>query len=160
MTVSVPVSDIKNAIKTVLSESFDTIIGMYLDKGDTIWESLDDLTAEQASVPIHPGSNSIASQVNHMNFYFDVMKQYFEDNEPKKVDWSLAWKVIEVDEDQWGELKQGLRDRQAELFALIDGAPDEVFADPGFLAGSYGIVAHTAFHLGQIRHARAAQGLA
>ncbi|MCA9833629.1 MAG: DinB family protein [Thermomicrobiales bacterium] len=159
MTASVPVSEIRSAIKLALGEAFDTVIGMYLDKGETLRESLDDLTAEQASVPIHPGSNSIASQVNHMNFYFDVMKNYLVGQEPERPDWSLAWKVIEVDEDQWSDLKQGLRDRQTELYGLIDAVPDEVFADPNFLAGSYGIVAHTAFHLGQIRHARAAQGL-
>lgn len=160
MTVTVPVSSIKDAMKAALTETFDSVFGMYLDKGETVWETLEGVTAEQASVPIHPGSNSIASQINHMIFYFDVMAQYMRNDPPKEhPDWGLAWKLIEVDEDQWTELKLALGERQAELFALINNSPDEVFTDPDVLAGTYGIVAHTAFHLGQIRHAKAAQGL-
>ena len=159
VTVSVPVATVKTAIKTTLGEEFDTVIGMFLDPGDTLWDSLNDLTAEQASIPIHTGSNSIAGQVNHLNFYLDVMKLYLIGEEPDRPDWSIPWKVVEVDDEQWAELKQGLRHRQLELYALIDAAPDEIYANEDFLTGSYGIVAHLAFHLGQIRHARAAQGL-
>lgn len=161
MTVTVPVSTIKASVKIALAEAFDTVVGMFLDKGETLRETLSDVSSEQASIPIYPGGNSIASQVNHMIFYFDVMAQYMRNDPPKeRPEWGLAWKLIEVDDEQWAELKQALTDRQTDLYALIDAAPDEIFADPDFLAGSYGIVAHTAFHLGQIRHAKAAQGLA
>ncbi len=160
MTATVPVSSVKAALRAALTETFDSVFGMYLDKGDTMWESLGGLTAEQASVPIYPGSNSIASQVNHMIFYFDVMAQYMRNDPPKEhPDWGLAWKLVEVDEEQWAELKRALAERQAELYMLIDNSPDEIFADPDVLGGTYGIVAHTAFHLGQIKHAKAAQGL-
>lgn len=160
MTTTIAVSQVKEATRAALAEAFSTVIGMYLDKGDTLWETLEGLTAEQASVPIYPGSNSIASQINHMIFYFDVMAQYMRNDPPKeRPDWGLAWKVVEVDEDQWTELKRALSERETELFRLIETAPDEVFADPDVLGGTYAIVAHTAFHLGQIRHAKAAQGL-
>lgn len=158
MNASVPVSAVKDAIKAALGESFDTAIGMYLDKGDSIWPTLENVTAEQASVPIAPGGNSIASQVNHMVFYFDVMAMYMRNENPERPDWSAAWKLVEVDDEQWQELKLALKERQGELITLINSAPDEIFTDPDILAGSYGIVAHTAFHLGQIRHALAAQG--
>lgn len=158
MNASVPVSAVKDAIKAALGESFDTAIGMYLDRGDSIWPTLENVTAEQASVPIAPGGNSIASQVNHMVFYFDVMAMYMRNENPERPDWSAAWKLVEVDDEQWQELKLALKERQGELINLINSAPDEIFTDPDILAGSYGIVAHTAFHLGQIRHALAAQG--
>lgn len=158
MNASVPVSAVKDAIKAALGESFDTAIGMYLDRGDSIWPTLENVTAEQASIPIAPGGNSIASQVNHMVFYFDVMAMYMRNENPERPDWSAAWKLVEVDDEQWQELKLALKERQGELITLINSAPDEIFTDPDILAGSYGIVAHTAFHLGQIRHALAAQG--
>ena len=158
MTATVPVSTVKESTKAALSEAFDTVIGMFLDKGDSIWETLENVTAEQASVPIAPGGNSIAGQLNHMNFYFDVMATYMRNDTPEKPDWAEAWKTVEVDEDQWQDLKRNLRKRQDELFTLIDAAPDEVFTDPDIVGGTYAIVAHTAFHLGQIRHALAAQG--
>lgn len=158
MTATVPVSDVKNAIKIALGEAFDEVIGMYLDKGDSLWPTLEPVTAAQASVPIAPGSNSIAGQISHMIFYFDVMAMYMRGEEPGPQNWATAWEVVSVNEDEWKELKRALGERQAETLVLIDNTPDEIFTNPDFLAGSYGIVAHTAFHLGQIHHALAAQG--
>lgn len=158
MTATVPVSDIKTAIKVMLHESFDEAKGMFLDQGDSLWPTLEHVTAAQASVPISPGGNSIAGQVNHMVFYFDVMAGYMRNDPPAHPDWSAAWKLVEVDEDQWKELKLALGQRQSEIITLIDATPDDVFTDNDILGGSYAIVAHTAFHLGQIRHALAAQG--
>ena len=158
MTATVPVSAVKDAVKLSLGEAFDNAIGMFLDKGDSLWPTLETVTAEQASIPIGPGGNSIAGQVNHMVFYFDVMAAYMRNDPPEKPDWGAAWKVIEVDDEQWQALKDALRKRQQELLTLIDAAPDNVFTDPDILGGTYAIVAHTAFHLGQIRHALAAQG--
>lgn len=159
MTTTVPVSDIKTATKAVLSETFDSVVGMFLDKGDSLWETLENVTAEQASVPIVPGGNSIAGQVAHMTYYFDIMAMYMRNDPPEKADWAEAWKIVEVDEETWKDLKRALAERQAELNVLIDNAPEELFADPDIIGGTYAIVAHTAFHLGQIRHALAAQGL-
>lgn len=156
-TATVPASTIKEATKAGLREAFDSPIGMFLDKGDALWETLEHVTAAQASVPIAPGSNSIAGQINHMVFYFDVMAAYMRNEPPEHPDWSAAWKVVEVDDEQWQDLKRALSERQGETIALIDAAPDDVFTDPDIVGGSYAIVAHTAFHLGQIRHALAAQ---
>lgn len=158
MTATVPVSAVKDAVKLSLGEAFDNAIGMFLDKGDSLWPTLEPVTAEQASIPIGPSGNSIAGQVNHMVFYFDVMAAYMRNDPPEKPDWGAAWKVIEVDDEQWQALKDALRKRQQELLTLIDAVPDDVFTDPDILGGTYAIVAHTAFHLGQIRHALAAQG--
>lgn len=158
MTVSVPVSVIKESIKEVLNETFDSVVGMFLDKGDSLWETLENVTAEQASVPIASGGNSIAGQINHITYYLEILSVYMHNETPEKPDWGEAWKTIEVDENQWQDLKQALKERQREIFSLIDDAPDETFADPDILGGTYSIVAHTAFHLGQIRHALAVQG--
>lgn len=159
MTTSVPVSVIKSSTKTVLAEAFDSVVGMFLDRGDSLWETLEHVTAAQASVPIAPGGNTIAGQIDHMVYYFDIMAVYMRSETPENVDWSIAWNTTTVDDDQWLELKRRLGERQAELNTLIDNAPDELFTDPDIVGGTYAIVAHTAFHLGQIRHALAAQGL-
>lgn len=157
MTTSVPVSVIKESTKTALTEAFDKVIGMYLDKGDSLWETLDGVTAEQASIPIAPGGNSIASQVAHMTYYFDIMAIYMRGKEPEEKNWDAAWQIIEVNEDDWNDLQRALRERQSQIFTLIDNAPEDLFADPDIVGGTYAIVAHTTFHLGQIRHALAAQ---
>lgn len=158
MVATAPVSAIKQGTKAALSEAFDEVIGMYLDKGDSLWETLKNVTAEQASVPIAPGGNSIASQIKHVAFYFDVMAVYMRNETPEKPDWAEAWKTVEVDDDQWQQLKTNLARSRDDITRLIDATPDELFTDPDIVGGSYAIVAHTAYHLGQINHALAAQG--
>lgn len=158
MTKTIPVSAIKESTKLALGEAFDTVVGMFLDKGDSLWETLEEVTAEQASIPIAPGGNSIASQVAHMNYYFGIMEQYMQGTEPKEKDWAAAWQTVSVNEDEWKALQGELSEHQTRIYALIDNTPDEIFADTDIVGGTYAIVAHTAFHLGQIRHALAAQG--
>lgn len=158
MTTSVPVSVIKESTKLALGEAFDTVVGMFLDKGDSLWETLEGVTAEQASVPIATDGNSIAGQVSHMIYYFDIMAMYMRGEEPKDKNWAKAWETIEVNNEEWTELQQQLRQRQSDLFTMIDNTPDQVFIDTDVVGGTYAIVAHTAFHLGQIRHALSVQG--
>lgn len=159
MTTTINANSIKAAVKLVLAETFDDAKGIYLDKGDSLWTTLENVTAEQASVPIAPGGNSIAGQVSHMIYYFDISAYFMRGETPGNVDWSAAWQTVAVDDDEWKELRRALGERQAEILVLIENTPDEMFMDPDVLGGSYGIVAHSAFHLGQIRHALAAQGL-
>lgn len=75
--------------------------------------------------------------------------------EKPETDWETAWKIERVTDDEWLEMKRALAERKLELETMIDAAPGEIFADPDILGGTYGIVAHNAFHLGQIRHAAA-----
>lgn len=159
MTTSINASNIKDAVKLLMSETFDDANGIYLDKGESLWATLENVTAEQASVPIGPGGNSIAGQVSHLIYYFDLSKVFMRGDAPENVDWGEAWKTVTVNDDEWRELRHALAERQANILTLIDNTPEEMFADPNVLGGSYGLIAHSAFHLGQIRHALAAQGL-
>lgn len=158
MTTTINAGNIKDAIKLLMAETFDNAKGIYLDKGDPLWPTLENVTAEQASIPIAPGGNSIAGQIKHMIYYFDVSSVFMRGKEPDTVDWAAAWQTVAVDEEEWNDLRRELGEWQARILEIIDTTPDEIFADPNVLGGTYGIVAHSAFHLGQIRHALAAQG--
>lgn len=158
MTNRLSADKIKDAVKLLMTETFDDANGIYLDKGDSLWATLENVTAEQASIPIAPGGNSIASQVSHLIYYFELSTIFMRGETPESVDWSEAWETVIVNEEEWQDLRNALGEQQTEILKLINGTPDEMFADPDVLGGSYGIVAHTAFHLGQIRHALAAQG--
>lgn len=158
MNASLNAQSVKNAISSAFQETFDDVVGMYLDTGDNLWATLDGVTAEQASVPIASGGNTIAAQIAHMTYYLDVMAEYMRGVKPE-TDWAAAWKTTSVNEDEWKDLRRALAERQQEILTLINAASEDVFDDPDILGGTYGIVAHNAFHLGQIRHALAAQGV-
>jgi hypothetical protein len=151
-TISVEV--FRGALLTLLDEAFDNVHGAFLDRGDSLFPTLESVTAEQASVPVCGDENSIASQVNHLIFYFDVGFQYMRGENPGKQDWSKAWELVRVTDDEWDGLKQALRERQKTLLGLINETPAEAFGGSDeMVEGAMATIAHTAFHLGQIRHA-------
>lgn len=153
-TAMISVESFRNSVLFMLDETFDNVQGAYLDPGDSLFTTLEQVTAEQASIPICGEGNSIASQVNHVIFYFDVGFQYMRGENPGRQDWGKAWETVRVTDAEWDALKQQLRERQQTLVQLIRETPDEAFRDnEEMVGGAMATIAHTAFHLGQIRHA-------
>jgi hypothetical protein len=150
---TIRVDTFKKELLSILDETFDNVYGAYLDPGDSFFTTLEGVTAEQASVPVIAQENSIASQVNHVIFYFDVGFEYMRGRNPGKQDWSKAWKLVSVTDDEWADLKNQLRERQQTLVQLINDTPDAAFSNEDMVGGAMATIAHTAFHLGQIRHA-------
>lgn len=144
--------DIREAMLTTLDEAFDNGHGAFLDPGDSLFPTLEQVSARQASVPVGTCGNSIAGQVAHLNFYFDLGFRYMRGENPGPQDWSVAWRTVEVSDEEWNDLKQGLRARQQQLVEIVTMGPPEITGN--IIGGMFGLVAHTAFHLGQIRHAR------
>lgn len=153
-TATISVDAFKAALLTLLDEAFDNVHGAFLDKGDSLFPTLESVTAEQASIPVCGDGNSIASQVNHVIFYFDVGFQYMRGENPGPQDWGKAWELVSVTDEEWDALKQQLRERQRTLVGLISGTPAEAFTgNDEMIGGGIATIAHTAYHLGQIRHA-------
>lgn len=152
-SATISVEAFRNSLMFILDETFDNVHGAYLDKGDNFFATLESVTAEQASVPVVGDGNSIASQVSHVIFYFDVAFQYMRGENPGAQDWDTSWAVVSVTEDQWADLKRQLRDRQQTLLQMIRETPDDAFDNEDMVGGAMATIAHTAFHLGQVRHA-------
>ena len=150
---TISVATFRSALLFLLDETFDNVHGAYLDKGDSLFPTLESVTAGQASVPVCGEGNSIASQVNHVIFYFDVAFQYMRGENPGKQDWGAAWKLVRVSDEEWDALRQQMRERHDTLLRLINETPDAAFANEEMVGGAMAAVAHTAYHLGQIRHA-------
>lgn len=149
----ISVDTFRSALLVILDETFDNVHGAFLDKGESLFPTLEPVTAEQASVPVCGEENSIASQVNHVIFWFDVAFRYMRGENPGKQDWGAAWELVRVSDDQWDALRRQLRERHETLLRLINETPDAAFANEEMVGGAMAAVAHTAFHLGQIRHA-------
>ena len=153
-TATISVDAFRGALLFILDEAFDNVHGAFLDKGDSLFPTLESVTAEQASIPVCGDGNSIASQVNHVIFYFDVGFQYMRGENPGRQDWGKAWELVQVSDDEWDALKQQLRERQKTLLQLINETPGTAFStNEEMVGGAMATIAHTAFHLGQIRHA-------
>ena len=150
-TGTIAVSNFKEGLLFVLDETFDNVHGAYLDPGDSFFTTLASISAADASKPVGSGCASIVAHVHHVVFYIDVALQYMRRENPGKQDWAASWAKTEADDQGWVELQAQLRDRQQQLLGLINAATDLDNGD--FVGGAFAMVAHNAYHLGQIREA-------
>lgn len=154
-TASIPVEQFRSVLIVMLNEAFDPVEGptYFLDNGDSFFETLSGISAEQASQSLGPRSGNIAAKVNHARFYIDALIANAEAGEFIPVDWESSWAVGEVDEAEWKDLVDRLRatsDRFRQMAATNE------FWNEQIIGGAFGVVAHTAYHLGEIRQALAA----
>src|SRR5262245_66522402 len=93
----------------LFDETFERVQGIYLDKGTSLFETLETITAEEASRPVSARCASIAGQVEHVRFYLQVLQDYMQQKEVGKIDWEASWYLKTVTPEQWDALKQRLQ---------------------------------------------------
>lgn len=152
-TQTIAIPDFRTALLTTLEEAFDNGHGYFLDKGDSLFETLATICAEDASQPLGPRSGNIAAKVNHVRFYLDAIAANAAAGEYIPVDWESSWAVGTVTETVWQDLIARLRTTYDGLKGFI--AANDTW-NAMMVGGAFGIVAHTVYHLGEIRQALAA----
>lgn len=133
----------------LLDETFDKVHGRYLDRGDSLFETLAAISTEEASRPVGSTCASVAAQVEHTRFYLDLCARYGRGEQVGKVDWDATWALTGVTAEEWEALQGGLRAAYQDLLAVL--ATPQTWEHPDALGGSLNALVHTAFHLGQIR---------
>jgi hypothetical protein len=152
MSAQIPVKRFKRALLDCLDETFSGVRGMYLDKGTTLYETLDGISAEEASQAASSKSASIAAQVEHIRFYLDVIDDYMRTGIDKTNNWREIWETVhQVTPDEWEEMKRRLRASHERVMATINSF--EKWDGKYDIRGGLSILVHTAYHLGGIRQA-------
>lgn len=126
----------------------------YLDQNCGLFQTLDGLSAEDASRAVAPGGATVAGHCEHVRFYLDVLMRYMQ-GRMGKVDWKESWLVSAVDAARWDELRDELRRAYALLDTSLRSA--EQWGERG-VGGAMAILAHTAYHLGAVRQILRARG--
>jgi hypothetical protein len=140
-------------ILDLLDEAFEQHHGIFLDKGTSLFQTLNGISAEQASKAASPNSASIAAHVKHVTFYLNVLHAYMQNMKLGKVDWKDIWRSTRaVSPEQWEALKTDLREAYHHVLDTIEDLEDW---NENAIAGSLAILAHTSYHLGAIRQALA-----
>lgn len=142
----------KKVLINLLDETFDHVHGFYLDNNTSLFETLDQITAKEASIPVGKKCATLAAQVKHISFYLDIYYKFVHDPAYPKADWGEIWRTVnEVNEEEWEMIKAELRSNYNQILALIE---ETSFWDDGVvLGGAMDLIAHTAYHLGEIRQA-------
>jgi hypothetical protein len=86
--------------------------------------------------------------VNHARFYIDALLAGPRAEGQPPHDWAGSWAIEAITNEEWLDLIERLRVayEQARTFAQTYEGWDAFY-----MAGAFGLVAHSAYHLGEIR---------
>ncbi|MFN8179737.1 MAG: DinB family protein [bacterium] len=147
---SIPADRFTTAFFRILEEAFERHHGIFLDKGTSLFETLDRVSAEQASRPVSEGRPTIAAQVDHVRFYLDVIDRYLRGQSVDDVDWNEIWRTTKgVTPAEWAAMKGQLRESHDRVCQLLRGL--SAWDDDDSIRGALAVLVHSAYHLGQIR---------
>jgi hypothetical protein len=150
-TGQIATDDFRNALLVCLEEAFENVHGYFLDKGTSLFETLETVTAEEASRAASPSVATLAAQVNHTAFYLDAAIRFattgYGDEKP---DWERSWNLASVSEEEWDALRQNLKTQYGRIQELVRTNP---VWNVQMMGGAIAMVAHCAYHLGEIRQA-------
>ena len=151
MTELIEPKAFQNVLLGLLDETFENHHGIYLDKHNGLLETLELVSAEEASIPVGGKCASLAAQVAHATFYIESFERFAlqGDNSPR--DWNLIWRTVEkVTPEEWQDYKSKLKAAYQRMDKLFRENP---VWNEDTMGGALSIVVHTAYHLGEIRQA-------
>ena len=134
-----------------MGETFENPIGIYLDKNTSLFQTLETVSAEEASIPVGGKCASLAAQVAHVTFYIESFERFAlqGDNSPR--DWGYIWRTVEkVTPEEWESYKSKLREAYQRMDKLFH---ENALWNEDTIGGALSIVVQTAYHLGEIRQA-------
>ena len=143
--------DFRNNLMQLMTETFEKPMGIYLDPDTALFQTLDTVSAAEASIPVGNKCASLAAQVAHVTFYIESFERFAlqGDNSPR--DWGLIWRTVEkVTPQEWDSYKSKLRDAYQRMLKLFRENPAW---NEDTIGGALSIVVHSAYHLGEIRQA-------
>jgi hypothetical protein len=117
----------------------------YLDRGISIFNTLDDLSAAQVSQKMN--GTSIVAQTEHAKFYLDRICEFIG-GRTEKVNWEDGWLIEDVTSEEWEALRGTVRKSYENALRCVAEQQDWSEDAVGM---AMGMLAHTAYHLGAIR---------
>lgn len=149
MPNQIAIAEVAIGFRYLLSETFESVQGAYLDQGTSFFETLAQISAAEASQPMGECA-TIAAHVAHTHYYLGVLEDRMFGRDLSYVNWDQIWReVSSVDEAEWAGMIADLRVTYERVMGHLDQADDW----SGFteLSSMLGMIAHSAYHLGEIR---------
>jgi hypothetical protein len=141
-----------DALIALLDETMDRVMGFYLDGGTSLFETLATISAQEASIPVDGKCATLAAQVKHVAFYLDRVEKSVRNPSLEHVDWGEVWRTVSaVTPAEWKAIQAELRSNYIRTLVLIKDIP--AWPSEAEIASAIAILAHTAYHLGEIRQA-------
>ena len=152
MTATIAQDHFTTELFDILEETFESHHGIFLDKGTSLFETLAQIHAAEASRSVGGRCATLAAQVAHVTFYLEVLERYIDTGQTGQVDWGAIWRRVgAVSAEEWGALVANLKQTYARLKDQLRAR--ESWDDARTVGGALAIVVHSAYHLGEIRQA-------
>jgi hypothetical protein len=143
--------DLATNLFQLMGETFENPIGIYLDKNTSLFQTLDTVSAQEASIPVGGKCASLAAQVAHVTFYIESFERYALYNDTSPRDWGLIWSTVEkVTSEEWDAYRDKLKQAYQRMDKLFH---ENKIWNEDTIGGALSIIVHTAYHLGEIRQA-------
>ncbi len=143
--------DFTGSLFLILKETFEgpppKTSSAFLDQGCGLFQTVEGLTAGDASRAARPGGTTVAAHCAHVKFYLDVLHAYMRGSDTQ-ADWRQSWLVRTVSPEEWESLKREVRAAYETVSEALRSVED--WGERTVGAG-VAVVAHTAYHLGAIR---------
>jgi hypothetical protein len=141
----------KNNLMQLMGETFIDPIGIYLDPKTSLFQTLETVSAEEASIPVGGKCASLAAQVAHVIFFIESFERFALQGDTSPRDWGYIWRTVEkVTPEEWDAYKSKLREAYERMIKLFSENP---MWNEDTIGGALSIVVHSAYHLGEIRQA-------
>ena len=115
MATTVATNQFTSELLALLTETFESVQGIFLDKGNSLLETLAGITAQEASIPVGNKCATIAAQITHVCFYLDALYRFIQTGQNERIDWGEIWRTVSVvTPEEWDALRERVR-----RFALI-----------------------------------------
>jgi CHAD domain-containing protein len=151
MPNAIQVGFFKDNLFELLTETFEQVHGRFLGRGTSLFETLQTISAEEASRPVSANCASLAAQVEHIRFYLEVVEHYLLGKEDRQWDWDEIWRTVErVTSAEWEAGQNRLRETYQRLRVLMESFDE--WSDER-IGETLNLLVHTAYHLGEIRQA-------
>lgn len=149
---TIPTTHVTEAIATLLDEAFNHGRGYFLDPNAAIFETLASVTAAQASAPLAGVGATIAAQVKHIAFDLGYVAQCLYHPTTPPADWGEVWRTVgRVSTTEWEAIQHELHTNYHHINTLL--AEPSLWTTPQNLSLAIALIAHAAYHLGEIRQA-------
>jgi hypothetical protein len=139
------------SLKTLMAETFgvsDSPDNYMLESGHAgLMGTVNALSAATASAALTPDEPTIASHCGHILFLLSFFSAY-EHGQTPEADWPGSWSTRVVDEAGWAALRAQLQSTYDAVVARF--TPDSPWPEPRVGAAIL-LLAHSAYHVGQVR---------
>lgn len=152
MTQNIQTDRFTNSFIMILEEAFDQNHGIFLDPETSLLDTLATVSAEEASRPVGGKCAALSAQVAHVTLFLEVLEKSILGEDSGEVDWGVIWDTVqEVSPKEWVELQDNLKKAYMGVWAELKEIKN--WDDEALLGNVLAILAHSVYHLGEIRQA-------